>query len=67
MLEWTGALCIGALVIPCRSDSPIAIVFLVADERRNAAIICSANESILMLIYSSGVKVDTGLPLFWCS
>ena len=66
MLEWTGALCINTFVIPCGSKIPIAIVYIVATESRNAAIICSDSAFSLTLIYSSGVKVDAGLPLFWC-
>ena len=51
----------------CGSDSPIAIVFLVADEINNSAMICSASELILTLRDASGVKVDASLPLLWCS
>ena len=65
MLGWTGASCIDTLGITCGSDSPIAIVFLVTDEIRNAAMICSDNKSSITLRYASGVKVDTGIPLFW--
>ena len=50
MLEWTGSPCIDTLGIPCRSKSPIAIVFLVDDESRNAVIMCSASASSIKLI-----------------
>ena len=66
MLEWNRAPCIDTLCILCRSESTIAIVFLVADESRNAAIICSASASSMTFRYASGVKVDAKLPLFWC-
>ena len=66
MLEWTGAPCIDILGITCGSEIPIAIVFLVADESRNYAMICSASASSLALRDASGVKVDVSLPLLWC-
>ena len=66
ILDWTGALCIDTLGIPYGSKSPIAIVFLVADDRRNAAMICSDCASSLTLRYFNDVKVDAGLPLLWC-
>ena len=60
MFELGGASWIDTLGIPFGSESFIAIVFLVADESRNAVI------SRLMLRDYSGVKVDAGLPLIWC-
>ena len=66
MLECTGDLCINKLGIPCGSKSPIAIVFIVAYESINSAIINSTGASILTLRDDSGIKVDSGLPLFYC-
>ena len=66
MLECTGSPFIDKLGILCGSESPIAILFLVSDESKNAAVLCSYIASILMLRYASDVKVDAGLPLFWC-
>ena len=65
-MEWNGAPYIDTLGIPCWSESPMAIVFLVADYSINATMICYASESSLTLRYASSVKVDAGLPLFWC-
>ena len=47
------------------AENTIAIVFLVANESRNEAIICSASASSIMLMDASGVKADAGLPIFW--
>ena len=66
MLEWIGDPCIDKIGIPCSSESSIDIVFLVAGESRNAAIICFAYESSITLRDSSGVNDETGLPIFWC-
>ena len=66
MLEWTGDLCIDTLGILCGSKSPIVIVFLVADESRNATIIFCASASNVTLRDASGVKIDASLPVFWC-
>ena len=52
--------------IRCGSESPIAIVSLVADKSINDAIICSASASILTLRDVSGVKVEAGLLILWC-
>ena len=65
-MEWTGDPCIDMLGILLISNSPIAIVFIVAGTSRNAAIICSASASSLTSIDASGVKVYAGLRLFWC-
>ena len=54
------------LGIPCRSDSLIVIVSIVADESRNAAMICSASASNITLRNASGVKVNVGILLLWC-
>ena len=62
-MEWNGALSIDTLDIPSRYYIPITILFLVADESRNDAIICSAGASSLKLRDSSGIKVDAGLPI----
>ena len=48
------------------SENNIVIVFIVADESINGAIICSASASSITLRGASGVKIDVGLPLFWC-
>ena len=48
------------------SDNPTAILFLVSGESRNYSIICSTSVSSCMLRDASDVKVDSGLPLFWC-
>ena len=66
MLEGIGDPFIDMLGILCSSESPITIVILVADESRNAAIICSASASSLILRDASVTKVDAGLPLLWC-
>ena len=66
MLEWTGALYIDTLGIPCGYDSPIAIVFLVTDDISNVARICSTYESYITLRDDNEVKFDAGLPLFRC-
>ena len=66
MFEWTGDTCIYTLVITCRFESPIAILFLAADESINAAIIYSASTSSISFKDASGVKFDASLPLFWC-
>ena len=66
MLEWTRSPCSEKLGIPCVSESSIAIVFLVAGKSIYAAIICSASASSLTLRDTSAVKVEAGLPLFWC-
>ena len=63
MLEWTGALCIDTFGIPCGSESPIDIVFLVAGEIRNYAIICYASAYSHTLRDASVVKFDASLPL----
>ena len=54
------------LVSSYGSKNLSAIIFFVADDSRNDAIICSATASSLTLRYAIGVKVDVGLPLFWC-
>ena len=66
MLEWNGDPCFDTLGIPCGSRSPISIVFIVTGESRNATMICYGSESNITLKDSSGVKVDSGLPLFCC-
>ena len=66
MLEFNGYLCIDTIGILYGSNIPITIVFLVADESINSAIICSASTSSLTLLNARGVKVDSGLPLLWC-
>ena len=50
---------------PRGSENNIVIVFMVADESINGAIICSASASSIMLMDASGVKADAGLPIFW--
>ena len=66
MLEWNGYPCVDMLGIPYGYDSPIVIVFIVADESINAAMICSDISSSIMLRDANGVKVDAGIPLLWC-
>ena len=66
MLEWTGALCIDTIGIPFGSESAIAMVFFVADESRNDAIICSTSASSCTLRDASDVNIDNDLPLLWC-
>ena len=66
MLDWIVALCIETIGIPCASYSPIAILFLLTDEIRNSAMICSAIVSSCMLRDARGIRVDSGIPLFWC-
>ena len=65
MLDWTGSPCIDTFGILCGSKNPIAIVFLVADESKNSAIICFSSVYSLTLRYSNGVKVDSGLLILW--
>ena len=67
MLEWTGSPFIDTLEIPCGPKSHISIVFLVDDKSKNSGMICSASASSLMLRDDSGVKVDAGIPLVWCT
>ena len=58
MLEWAGSLCMDILGSLWGSESPITILVFVADKSINDSIICYAS--------ASEVKVDAGLPLFWC-
>ena len=66
MLDWTGAPCIDTLVIPCGSESPITIVFLVSGEIKDADVICSASASSLTLRDASDVEVNAGIQILWC-
>ena len=66
MLEWNGVSFIDTLGIPFGSKSPIAVVFLVSYESRNAAMICSDIASSLTLRDASKVKVDFGILIFCC-
>ena len=66
MLEWTGDPCIDTLGIPCGSEIPIAILFFITGGSINAAIICFASASSIMLRDANSFKFDAGFPLFWC-
>ena len=54
------------LGIPCGPDNLISIVFIVADESINAAMIYFEIASSRTLIDASGVWIDASLSLFWC-
>ena len=66
-LEWVGNPRVDKLGNPWGSENPTAIVFFVASESINDAIICFASASSCMLNYFSGVKVDADLPLLLCT
>ena len=66
MFEWIWAPCIETLGIVCRSDSLIVILFPFTDESSNSAMIYSDSSFSFTLRDSSGIRVDAGLPLFWC-
>ena len=66
MLKGNGSPFIDIPGIMCGSDIPISVLFLVADESINSAIICSAIASYLTLIDDSGIEVDASLLIFWC-
>ena len=60
MLECIGSPCIEMLDIPCRSDSPVAIIFIFSDEIINSTMIFYASAYSCTLIDSSGVRVGAG-------
>ena len=66
MSDRTGNPCIDTLGIPCGSKISIAIVFIVASESRNSAMLCSSIAPSITLRDASGGKVDNHLPLFCC-